>query len=419
MKVNLVANNHFKDSITRWEERFKLYIGSYGSSKSYCVAQSLILLALKEKRRILVVRQVSATLHESCYSLLKDVVYTLGLENVCKFTKSPLSIKLSNGSEFIFRGTDDPVKLKSIHNISCIWLEEASELSLSAFEELNGRLRANNIGLYMVLSTNPVSRSNWIYKHFFERTQLDENRLYEERVIKNHKNVYYHHSIVTDNHFIPQSYIEQLDELQEYNKYLYNVARLGRFGVLGERVLETIKVLDGDELQEKIIHLNGFKRTGMDFGYSQSYNAVIDMFVDTDNRDLYILKEIYINRVTDNAMAELEEMKRYKEQDILIFGDSAEPKSIDYYCQMGYRMIGAKKYQNSRIDNTNKVRRFRHIYISNKCVNAIRELTDLTFKKDKDDNYIMGQFNSDPHTFSAIWYGLDGYDVANELKLIY
>ena len=34
-------------------------------------------------------------------------------------------------------------------------------------------------------------------------------------------------------------------------------------------------------------------------------------------------------------------------------------------------------------------------------------------KKDKKGNIIEDEFNIDPHTFSAIWYALDGYEVTD------
>ena len=40
-------------------------------------------------------------------------------------------------------------------------------------------------------------------------------------------------------------------------------------------------------------------------------------------------------------------------------------------------------------------------------------MKNLTYAKDAQGNMIMDEFNIDPHTFSAIWYGLDTYNVAD------
>ena len=76
-------------------------------------------------------------------------------------------------------------------------------------------------------------------------------------------------------------------------------------------------------------------------------------------------------------------------------------------------MKPCRKYNGSRLGNTRKVKRFKSIVISTKCPNCWRELNSLTYKKDENGNLRYDEFNIDPHTFSAIWYGLDHYDVAD------
>lgn len=64
----------------------------------------------------------------------------------------------------------------------------------------------------------------------------------------------------------------------------------------------------------------------------------------------------------------------------------------------------------SRIQNTKKMRRFKHIYCSNECTPVIDELQDLVYAEDKNGDIIEGEFNIDPHTFSALWYALDRFE---------
>ena len=65
------------------------------------------------------------------------------------------------------------------------------------------------------------------------------------------------------------------------------------------------------------------------------------------------------------------------------------------------------------MSDTRKVKRFKKIICSPNCPNCIRELSTLTYAKDSKDNLVYDQFNIDPHTFSAIWYGLDTYTIAD------
>ena len=97
-----------------------------------------------------------------------------------------------------------------------------------------------------------------------------------------------------------------------------------------------------------------------------------------------------------------------------IVADNEDPKAITYYRQNGFRIRGCRnKFAGSRLSNTRKVKRFRKIVVSPKCKNVIRELKDLTYKKDAKGNVIYDQFNIDPHSFSAIWYALDTVTVAD------
>jgi len=149
----------------------------------------------------------------------------------------------------------------------------------------------------------------------------------------------------------------------------------------------------------------------MDFGFEDSYNAVLRLAIDDKRKYLYIYWEYYKNHMTDDATAV--DLQEFAESRELIRADSAEPKTIKYYNQEGFRMIGAKKPPGSRTQNTKKVKRFKKIICSAECVHTIDELQDLTYAVNKDGELIEDEFSIDPHTFSATWYGLDGYEVAD------
>jgi phage terminase large subunit len=411
MKINKEVNPHFEDFLFDWDSKFYFLVGGYGSSKSYHVGCKLILKLLQEKRTALVVREVYDTIRDSCYSLLEEIIVDLGLEDIVKFRESPMRVRFPNGSKIIFKGMDKPAKLKSINNVSIIWIEEASELKYAGFKELVGRLRHPTLSLHMILSENPVGKSNWTYKHFFKVPEVNDKELYKKRILRV-GNTYYHHSLVDDNMFLPPSYTDELDAIKAYDPDLYRIARLGRFGINGTLVLPQFRVMPHARVMRAVEDIpKRFRRVGMDFGFESSYNAVLRIAIDDERKYLYIYWEYYKNHMTDDATAvDLEEFTESRE---LIRSDSAEPKTIKYYNQQGFRMVGAKKFQGSRLQNTKKVKRFKKIICSNRCVHTIEELQELTFALNKDGELIEDEFSLDPHTFSAIWYGLDGYEVAD------
>lgn len=223
-------------------------------------------------------------------------------------------------------------------------------------------------------------------------------------------NTYYHHSTVDDNYFVPADYIGQLDELQQHDPDLYRVARKGRFGINGRLVFPQFEVRTEREITECIKGItNPIEKNGMDFGFVTSYNAVVRMMIDHDNKILYLYDEYYSRDKTDPEIAR--DIEKWK--GILIKADCAEPKAIRYYKQQGFRMKPCKKFQGSREVYTKKVKRFRSIVCSDRCQNIINELKELTFAVDKDGEIIEDEFNIDPHTLSAIWYGLDDYEVSD------
>lgn len=437
-EVNINVSDKFVDYINDWDYATYVVMGGYGSGKSWDTALKIILKCLEEVRTVLVCRDVYDTIRESCFSLFKDILDKLDLladEETSKTQRikknkviaitSPMQIKFPNGSRIIFKGLDKPSKVKSIHGVSIVWIEEASEIKFEAYEELVGRVRENNTSLHFILTFNPVGRENWTYNRFFKHLDddgneiviLDEQKLYDRKtIVKN--GVYYHHSTPDDNPFLPDEYIKRLDELKTYDPNLWRVARLGMFGANGTRVLPQFEVAqNAKEFKYAVMCIpENMRFVGFDFGFEESYNAVVSCAVDDKNKILYIYDEIYINHVTDDKMANLPEMLKIKEADKLIIADAEDPKAIQYYRQMGYRMKKCKKFAGSRLANTRKIKRFKRIICSPKCKNCIRELRDLTYKKDSKGNVIYDEFSIDPHTFSALWYALDNYNVA-DLKI--
>ena len=412
--VDFTLNDHFFDFVDDWNYKIYLTVGGYGSSKSYHVAVKLIKKLLEEKRKALVVREVFDTIRDSCYDLLMEVAEAMEVSEYITFTTSPMQVRFSNGSKIIFKGMDKPAKLKSLNGVSIVWIEECSEVKYAGFKEILGRLRHPTLSNHIILSTNPVSKNNWVFKHFFHDKAtglkvIDEEELYQKRIMIV-GNTYYHHSTVDDNYFVPQDYVEQLDELQKHDPDLYRVARKGRFGVNGKIVFPQFTTMSYEKGMEAIRKIrNPLRKNGMDFGFVESYNALLRLVVDQDEKILYIIWEYYSR---DKVDTEIEvDIKEFKDTQELIKADCAEAKTIRYFSKQGFRIRKCRKFKGSRSAYTKKVKRFKKIVCLDNCTNTIAELQELTFAEDKDGNIIEDEFNIDPHTLSAIWYALDDYEV--------
>lgn len=435
MDINMNISERFLNYVLDWDYEKYLLVGGYGSGKSQATAQKIILKLLQEKRTCLVVRNVFTTIKDSCFVLFETIVSEMGMlsysdkQEGIVFVKSPMEIRFPNGSRIIFRGMDNKEKIKSIYGVSIIWIEECSEINEGVYNELLGRMRQPGVTLHCIMTCNPINRTNWVYNTFFERTIInideygnqtekkvkiqDEEEFYNRRTLVNKTNgVYYHHSTADDNGFLPKAYIRNLDNLKTIDPELYEVARRGRFGVTGLRVLPNFIVATNNREFRNAVNTipSRFHFFGFDFGFETSYNALVSCCVDDMHKILYIYDEIYMNHITDNLFCELPSVQKTKHRvetlNSIIYADASEPKTIKYYRQQGFKIAKCKKYPGSRLENTRKMKRFRSIVCSPKCVNTIRELSELTYKKDKNGQLILDEFNIDAHTFSIIILGV-------------
>ena len=176
MKITKSVSPAFEDFIFDWDYERYLLIGGYGSGKSYQVAFKIILKLLEEKRTALVIREVFDTIHDSCYSLIAEILDDMNLltEDVSMYRKkhnkvlarkAPLGFKFPNGSKIIFKGMDKPEKVKSINGVSIVWLEECSEIKYEGYKELLGRIRTPDKSMHFILSCNPVEQIGFLVLH--------------------------------------------------------------------------------------------------------------------------------------------------------------------------------------------------------------------------------------------------------------
>ena len=241
--------------IRDYETRVNVFYGGAGSGKSYFVMQKIILKALDSQRKVLIVRKVGATLKESVWSLTLELIHTGGLAPTVKqINKSDLTIEFLNGSILLFKGLDDSEKIKSINGITDIVIEEAREITLDDFTQLNLRLRSKKPNNQIHLMFNPVSKANWVYKYFFE-TKPDNCVIVQ--------------TTYRDNPHLPKEYVDSLHALENKNPAYYKIYVRGEFATLDKLVFPVIhkRIISEDELKD------AWFWAGMDFGYTNDPTA--------------------------------------------------------------------------------------------------------------------------------------------------
>lgn len=216
--------------------RYLIMVGGGGSGKSICAGDMILNRVTSEEGHTwLVCRKVAKTLRQSCFNQLVGQASEHYADQIDRIYPGDLRISFKNGSKIIFAGLDDVEKLKSIYNITGIWIEEASEISEQDFNQLDIRLRGQTKYRKQIIVTfNPVSILHWLKRRFFDFRGADGRMIPE----KERRKIRTHHSTYKDNRFLPQEDIEVLEAFEHTDPYYYQVYCLGQWGVLGQSVFD-------------------------------------------------------------------------------------------------------------------------------------------------------------------------------------
>ena len=223
------------------KHRYLVLKGGGGSGKSIFAGRKVLERAATEPgHRVLVCRKVATSIRKSCFDQLKDQAYTYYADQIAFIPKgenSDMYIRFKNGSVIFFSGLDDTEKLKSIFDITMIWIEEASELQEADFNQLDIRLRTDfPYYLQMIISFNPVSITHWLKRRFFDRK--DPRALVHESTYK-------------DNRFLTEEAVRRLEAFRDTDEYYYMVYCLGQWGVTGKTVFNARLVAERLEIVRK------------------------------------------------------------------------------------------------------------------------------------------------------------------------
>lgn len=253
----------------------------------------------EEGHTILVLRKVANSLRESCFSLLKEIIYSYGCESLFTINKSDMSIECINGNRFILRGLDDVEKIKSINGITDIWVEEASELAIEDLNQLNIRLRGRSkFPKQMFLTFNPTYITHWLKSEFFDNRK--SNALVLETTYK-------------DNTFLDSEACRVLEEFKDTNPYFYMVYALGNWGITGGNYFREFR---SDIHVVAPIDIPDYWKRFVTIDYGLDMLAVLWIAVDTHN-NAYVYRELYeSNLIISDAAKKIKEINDGEKIDI-------------------------------------------------------------------------------------------------------
>ncbi|CZR97670.1 Phage terminase large subunit [Clostridioides difficile] len=374
--------------------------GGRASAKSTHIAFWLTMAMVKYPVNTVCFRKVGNTIMDSVYEQLKETIEILGLTHLFQFKKSPMEIIfIPRGNKFIFRGLDDPQKIKSIKSakypIVFAWFEEVAEiktedeLSMVINSVLRGKL-PKGIGYKIFLSYNPPKRKqSWVNKKFETHTLP--------------KNTYVHHSTYLDNPHISEAFVEEANEIRIRNEFKYRWEYLGE--PIGSGVVPFSNLEFKTITNEEIFHFDNI-RQGNDFGYATDPMAFVRLHYDKKQRIIYFIDEIFGVKMSIRELASKIKSKGY--DDFNIICDSAEPRSIAELREYGLRALKAKKGPGSIEFGENWLDDLQAIIIDpNRTPNIAREFENIDYQTDKDGNVRAKLEDKDNHSIDATRYALE------------
>lgn len=399
MKLNLkldpeIFNKIYLDKLLKNQNRIQITFGGASSGKSKYRAQQTVLDIL-QGRNYLVTRKVQRTIRQSAFNEVLKVISEFKLVDYFEVNRSDMLITCRiNDSQGIFIGMDDPEKVKSITPkkgvITDIWAEETTEFDREDIKQLEKRLRGQSKFIKRVhLTFNPILKSHWIYKEYFEGF-WEEGLQYKERpglsILK---------TTYKDNKFLTEEDIHALEN--EKDRYYFEVYTLGNWGILGHVIFTNWRI-------EKF-KTEGFDnfRNGIDWGFANDPFAFVRLHYDRARRKLYVCEEI-----CETGLLNVDSAKRVKEiiKDEPVICDSAEPKSIQEYTQLGVCAYPAKKGRGS-IEYGIKFLQSLEIIIHPNCQCFINQIQIAQWKEDKYGHALPIPIDKDNDLLDATRYGLE------------
>ena len=392
-------------NLTDYSNRFEVYFGSAGSGKSYFIANKILIKALSDPgRRILVCRKYGTTLKNSVMQLFKEVIAKYKITKYCNISDHNRIYELPNGSQIIFTSLDEESKLLSLQNISDVWVEELFEVEKEIFDQLNMRMRGNKQNQQIFCSFNPCSMYSWIYDFCVTNPPSSFKLI---------------HSTYKDNRFLPKAYVEALEDMYRTNARKAVVYCDGLWGQDPDGlVFQNVEVKSFDI--DEILKQKGSEiRIGMDTGFIDSTALVVSIF-NHNTRECYIIKEIYKSKLSLDQMYE-----EIVKNDILklnkpIYVDSADQRAIAFLKSKRVRVIPAKKGQGSIEAGVSFLQNYT-ITVHPTCINTVKELETYSYFKDtKTGHYVDGKYEKvyGDHAIDALRYSVSELYTSRKVSFI-
>ena len=402
MRANYLPNissNFGAISVAALKHKYTHYeaSGGRGSLKSSWASLTVVRLIMEHPdAHALVFRKVANTMRDSVYAQYVWAIGVLGVADFWEARRSPLElIYKPTGQRILFRGADDPMKIKSIKvpfgYIAVTHFEEKDqfagrpEIDTILQSTMRGGADFWNFETY----NPPLSRDNWANKDSAEDRS--------DRI--QHRSSYLE---LDDPSWLGDQFIAEAEELKRRDERRYRHEYLGEAVGSGGNVFDN---LEYREIADEELRSFASIYQGTDWGWFPDPYAFIRLSYDHAHETIYLLDEYYVNNKTNEETAQWIISHGYN--DVQTTCDSAEPKSVADYRSLGIAAKPAVKGPGS-IDYGMKWLQGRKIVIDRRRTpNAAHEFESYEYDRDRNGNFVSGYPDRDNHLIDATRYALE------------
>lgn len=386
-----VAHDVFHHGHTHYD-----FSGGRGSLKSSTVSVLVPLLLINNPgTHALVLRKVANTIRDSVYAQYIWAIGELGMAAYWEAKVSPMElIYKPTGQKIMFRGADDPMKIKSIKvpfgYIAVTHFEEKDQFAGRAEIRtiLQSTMRGGSVFWNFESYNPPISRDNWANKDSLEERA--------DRLC--HKSTY----LQAPPEWLGKQFLAEAEHLKATDERAYQHEYLGIPVGTGGNVFDNLELREITD--EEMSHFDHIYQ-GVDYGWFPDPFAFIRLHYDRARETIYLMDEIYQNKLTNEASGNIIIQRGYK--DAYITCDSAEPKSVADYRAMGLQAKAAVKGPGS-VDYGMKWLQRRKIVIDRKRTpNAYNEFVNYEYDRNKDGDIISGYPDENNHLIDATRYAVE------------
>ncbi len=370
--------------------------GGRGSLKSSAVSLMVpVLLVRHPEAHALVMRKVGNTLRDSVYAQYIWAVGMLGMESFWDARVQPMElIYRPTGQKIMFRGADDPMKIKSIKApfgyIAVTHFEEKDQFAGRAEIRsiLQSTMRGGDVFWNFESYNPPISRDNW--------ANLDSREDRPDRLC--HRSCY----LEAPRDWLGEQFFLEAERLREADERAWRHEYMGEAVGTGGNVFEKLEVRaisDGELARSDRIY------QGADFGWYPDAFAFIRAHYDAARERIYLLDEHYVNRESNSETGAWILARGYGDWPVTC--DSAEPKSIADWRDMGIPARGAVKGPGSVAYGFKWLQTRTIVIDPARTPNAWREITGYEYERDREGRVVSGYPDRDDHAISALRYAFE------------